>query len=37
MLPYEIDVATLKEYRDAGLDHIVLDVREPAENRFGCL
>jgi len=31
MLPYEIDVTTLKEYRATGHDHVVLDVREPAE------
>ena len=31
MLPYEIDVTTLKEHRETGQDHIVLDVREPGE------
>ncbi len=30
-LPFEIDVTTLKKYRETGVDHIVLDVREPAE------
>lgn len=30
-LPFEIDVQTLKAYRDAGIDHMVLDVREPGE------
>ncbi len=29
--PFEIDVATLKTYRETNVDHIVLDVREPAE------
>ncbi|MDV7339376.1 rhodanese-like domain-containing protein [Terasakiella sp. A23] len=30
-IPFEIDVQTLKTYRETGVDHIVLDVREPAE------
>ena len=30
-LPFEIGVETLKEYRETGVKHIVLDVREPAE------
>lgn len=30
-LPFEIDVTTLKKYRETDVDHIVLDVREPAE------
>ncbi len=30
-LPYEIDVATLREYREKGVPHVVLDVREPGE------
>lgn len=30
-IPFEIAVETLKEYRDQGVEHIVLDVREPGE------
>ncbi|WP_028880389.1 rhodanese-like domain-containing protein [Terasakiella pusilla] len=30
-LPFEIGVETLQKYRETGVDHIVLDVREPAE------
>jgi len=30
-LPIEIDCATLRHYQTEGIDHIVLDVREPAE------
>ncbi|SCA58015.1 Thiosulfate sulfurtransferase [Candidatus Terasakiella magnetica] len=30
-LPFEIDVLTLKKYQDDNHDHVVLDVREPAE------
>ena len=30
-VPFEIDVNTLKTYQDMHKDHIVLDVREPAE------
>lgn len=30
-LPMEISVETLKQYRDDGVKHIVLDVREPGE------
>jgi rhodanese-related sulfurtransferase len=30
-LPMEIDVTTLKKYQADGVDHVVLDVREPAE------
>ncbi|WP_135078756.1 rhodanese-like domain-containing protein [Terasakiella sp. SH-1] len=31
LLPLEIDIATLKQYRADSHDHVVLDVREPAE------
>ncbi|NVK19126.1 MAG: sulfurtransferase [Methylocystaceae bacterium] len=33
-IPFEIGVQTLKQYQDTGVDHIVLDVREPAEIAF---
>lgn len=30
-IPMEISIETLKQYRSDGVDHIVLDVREPGE------
>jgi len=30
-LPMEIGVETLKQYIETGVDHVVLDVREPGE------
>lgn len=34
--PIEISVETLKQYRADGVEHVVLDVREPGETAVHC-